>query len=116
MLCRGNGGNAHGMPDSAADLIPSRPSLPKLREAAAGCRACPLWEHATQTVFGAGSRSSVAMFAGEQPGDREDREGAPFVVPAGHLLDEARAQAGIDQRAVYVTNAGQHVQWDPRAK
>ena len=96
------------MADSAADLVPSRPSLPKLREAAAGCRACPLWEHATQTVFGAGSRSSVAMFVGEQPGDREDREGAPFVGPAGRVLDEALAEAGIDRRAVYVTNAVKH--------
>jgi uracil-DNA glycosylase len=104
------------MPDSAADLVPSRPSLPKLREAAAGCRACPLWEHATQTVFGAGSRSSVAMFVGEQPGDREDREGAPFVGPAGRVLDEALAQAGIDRRAVYVTNAVKHFKWEPRGK
>jgi len=104
------------MPDSAADLVPSRPSLPKLREAAAGCRACPLWEHATQTVFGAGSRSSVAMLVGEQPGDREDREGAPFVGPAGRVLDEALAQAGIDRRAVYVTNAVKHFKWEPRGK
>src|SRR5207248_9558095 len=107
---------AHGMPASAADLVPSRPSLPKLREAAAGCRACPLWEHATQTVFGAGSRSSVAMRVGEQPGDREDREGAPFVGPAGRVLDEALAQAGIDRRAVYVTNAVKHFKWEPRGK
>ena len=104
------------MADSAADLVPSRPSLQKLREAAAGCRACPLWEHATQTVFGAGSRSSVAMLVGEQPGDREDREGAPFVGPAGRVLDEALAQAGIDRRAVYVTNAVKHFKWEPRGK
>jgi DNA polymerase len=104
------------MPDSAADLVPSRPSLPKLREAAAGCRACPLWENATQTVFGAGSRTSVAMFVGEQPGDREDREGAPFVGPAGRVLDEALAQAGIDRRAAYVTNAVKHFKWEPRGK
>src|SRR5881394_4391045 len=116
MLCRGNGGNAHGMPDSAADLVPSRPSLPKLREAAAGCRACPLWEHATQTVFGAGLARSVAMFVGEQPGDREDREGAPFVGPAGRLLDEALVQAGIDRRAAYVTNAVKHFKWQARGK
>ncbi len=70
-------GKALEMPDSAHDLIPARPTLPTLREAAADCRACPLWEHATQTVFGAGSRRSVVMFVGEQPGDREDREGAP---------------------------------------
>ncbi len=104
------------MADSTADLVPSRPSLPKLREAAAGCRACPLWEDATQTVFGAGSRGSVAMLVGEQPGDREDREGAPFVGPAGRVLDEALAQAGIDRRAVYVTNAVKHFKWEPRGK
>src|SRR3954468_23786503 len=104
------------MPDSSAALVPPRPTLPKLREAAAGCRACPLWEHGTQTVFGAGSRNSVAMFVGEQPGDREDREGAPFVGPAGRLLDEALVQAGIDRRAAYVTNAVKHFKWEPRGK
>src|SRR6266550_3574985 len=100
MLRLAGGGNADGMPDPAADLVPPQLSLPKLREAAAGCRACPLWEDATQTVFGAGSRNSVAMFVGEQPGDREDREGAPFIGPAGRLLDDALVQAGIDRRAV----------------
>src|SRR5690348_13720420 len=109
-------GNPDGVPDSAADLVPARASLPKLREAAASCRACPLWENATQTVFGAGSRSSVAMFVGEQPGDREDLEGAPFVGPAGRLLDEALVQAGIDRRAAYVTNAVKHFKWEPRGK
>jgi uracil-DNA glycosylase family protein len=104
------------MPDSAAELVPPRPSLPKLRDAAAGCRACPLWENATQTVFGAGSGGSVAMFVGEQPGDREDREGAPFVGPAGRLLDEALELAGIDRRAAYVTNAVKHFKWEPRGK
>ena len=104
------------MTDSAADLVPARPTLPKLREAAAGCRACPLWEDATQTVFGAGARSSVAMLVGEQPGDREDREGEPFVGPAGRLLDEALVQAGIDRRAVYVTNAVKHFKWVARGK
>jgi DNA polymerase len=116
MLWVANRGNAHEMADSAADLVPSRPSLPKLREAAAGCRACPLWEDATQTVFGAGNRSSIAMFVGEQPGDREDREGAPFVGPAGRVLDEALAQVGIDRQAVYVTNAVKHFKWEPRGK
>jgi len=104
------------MPDSAADLVPPRPSLAKLREAAADCRACPLWEHATQTVFGAGSRSSVAMFVGEQPGDREDRAGAPFVGPAGRVFDEALELAGIDRGAAYVTNAVKHFKWEPRGK
>jgi DNA polymerase len=114
MLRLGSRGNALGMPESAADLVPPRPSLPKLREAAAGCRACPLWESATQTVFGAGSRNSTAMFVGEQPGDREDLEGAPFVGPAGRVLDDALAQAGIDRRSAYVTNAVKHFKWEPR--
>jgi uracil-DNA glycosylase len=104
------------MPDSAADLVPARPTLPKLREAAAGCRACPLWKDATQTVFGAGARGSAAMFVGEQPGDREDREGEPFVGPAGRLLDEALELAGIDRRTAYVTNAVKHFKWEPRGK
>jgi uracil-DNA glycosylase len=116
MLRPARAGNALGVPDSAADIVPPRPTLPKLRKAAAGCRACPLWENATQTVFGAGARSSVAMFVGEQPGDREDREGAPFVGPAGRLLDEALIQAGIDRRSVYVTNAVKHFKWEPRGK
>jgi uracil-DNA glycosylase len=116
MLRLAGGGNAAEMPDSAADLVPSRPSLPKLREAAAGCRACPLWENATQTVFGAGSRNSPAMFVGEQPGDREDVEGAPFVGPAGRVLDDALARAGIDRSTVYVTNAVKHFKWEPRGK
>jgi uracil-DNA glycosylase family protein len=116
MLRLARAGNALEVPDSAADLVPPRPTLPKLREAAAGCRACPLWENATQTVFGAGTRNSVAMFVGEQPGDREDLEGAPFVGPAGRLLDEALARAGIDRQAVYVTNAVKHFKWEPRGK
>jgi uracil-DNA glycosylase family protein len=104
------------VPDSAADLVPRRRTLAALREAAADCRACPLWEHATQTVFGAGSRGSAAMFVGEQPGDREDREGAPFVGPAGRVFDEALELAGIDRRTVYVTNAVKHFKWEPRGK
>jgi DNA polymerase len=101
---------------SAADLVPPRPSLPRLREAAADCRACPLWERGTQTVFGEGAARSVAMFVGEQPGDREDREGRPFVGPAGRLLDDALQQAGIDRDAAYVTNAVKHFKWEPRGK
>ena len=104
------------MRDPAENLLPVRPSLPKLREAAAGCRACPLWENAKQTVFGAGGRNAVAMFVGEQPGDREDREGAPFVGPAGRVLDEALELAGIDRGAAYVTNAVKHFKWEPRGK
>ena len=104
------------MADSAYDLIPARPTLPTLREAAADCRACPLWEHATQTVFGAGSRRSIVMFVGEQPGDREDREGAPFVGPAGRVFDEALDLVGLDRQAAYVTNAVKHFKWEPRGK
>src|SRR5689334_17069183 len=116
MLRPAKGGKAAGMPDSAASLVPSRPSLPKLRAAAARCRACPLWERGTQTVFGVGGASSVAMFVGEQPGDREDREGEPFVGPAGRVFDDALAEAGIDRRAIYVTNAVKHFKWEPRGK
>ena len=93
---------------SAADFIPPRPTLPKLREAAAGCRGCDLWLDATQTVFGEGSSHAVAMFVGEQPGDQEDRVGRPFVGPAGRLFDEALETAGIDRGLVYVTNAVKH--------
>src|SRR5690242_7721498 len=93
---------------SAADFIPPKPTLPRLREAAAGCRGCHLWEHATQTVFGEGPRTAEFMLVGEQPGDQEDRQGHPFVGPSGRLLDEALAAAGIDRRRVYVTNAVKH--------
>jgi len=104
------------MESSAAGLVPPRPTLPRLREAAAGCRACPLWERGTQTVFGEGHARSPAMFVGEQPGDREDLEGRPFVGPAGRLLDDALARAGIDRDAAYVTNAVKHFKWEPRGK
>jgi uracil-DNA glycosylase len=93
---------------SAADFIPARPTLPKLREAAAGCRGCQLWIDATQTVFGEGPRTAEVMLVGEQPGDQEDRQGHPFVGPSGRLLDEGLAAAGIDRRRVYVTNAVKH--------
>ncbi len=101
---------------SATELLPARPTLPTLRKAAAGCRACPLWERATQTVFGAGHDDAVVMFVGEQPGDREDLDGVPFVGPAGRVLDEALELAGIDRRAAYVTNAVKHFKWEPRGK
>jgi uracil-DNA glycosylase family protein len=104
------------MTRSAAPRIPDRPGLRNLREAAAGCRACPLWKRGTQTVFGAGRRSSKVMLVGEQPGDREDREGKPFVGPAGRVLDEALAEAGIDRGDVYVTNVVKHFKWIPRGK
>lgn len=104
------------MTRTAAPRIPDRPGLRNLREAAAGCRACPLWKRGTQTVFGAGRRSARVMLVGEQPGDREDREGKPFVGPAGRVLDEALAEAGIDRGDAYVTNVVKHFNWIPRGK
>ena len=93
---------------SAADFIPPRPTLASLRAAAAGCRGCHLWVHATQTVFGEGPRTAEVVLVGEQPGDQEDHQGHPFVGPSGRLLDEALSAAGIDRRRVYVTNAVKH--------
>jgi DNA polymerase len=86
-------------------------TLAALREVAAGCQACPLWQRATQTVFGEGAEGARAMFVGEQPGDEEDRQGRPFVGPAGRLLARALDEAGIDRRAAYVTNAVKHFKW-----
>src|SRR6266576_4226514 len=94
--------------DTAAALIPERPSLKKLREAAAGCKACPLWETGTQTVFGEGAAHADVVLVGEQPGDREDLEGRPFVGPAGAGLDRALEAASIERSTVYVTNAVKH--------
>jgi uracil-DNA glycosylase len=93
---------------SAADFIPPNPTLAKLREAAAGCRGCDLWVNATQTVFGEGPRAADVMLVGEQPGDQEDRQGHPFVGPAGKLLDTGLEQAGINRKRVYVTNSVKH--------
>jgi uracil-DNA glycosylase family protein len=104
------------MTDGAAISVPERPTLPKLRAAAAGCRACPLWENATQTVFGEGRAGATVMLVGEQPGSEEDVEGRPFVGPAGRLLDEALERAGIDRSATYVTNAVKHFKWEARGK
>jgi uracil-DNA glycosylase len=101
---------------AAVELIPERPTLPKLREAAADCRACPLWENATQTVFGEGLKRARVMLVGEQPGDREDIEGRPFVGPAGRILDQALEEAGIDRGDAYVTNVVKHFKWTPRGK
>jgi uracil-DNA glycosylase len=100
----------------AAEYLPERLSLSSLREAAADCRACPLWRTGTQTVFGEGAKSSEVMFVGEQPGDREDREGHPFVGPAGRLFDEALVEAGIDRKRAYVTNVVKHFKWQARGK
>ena len=101
---------------TAAPLVPERPTLNKLKEAAAGCRACPLWEHGTQTVFGEGSTSAEIVLVGEQPGDQEDLAGKPFVGPAGRLLDNALEQADIDRKLAYVTNVVKHFKWQPRGK
>lgn len=90
--------------------------LDSLRREAAACRACPLWKNATQTVFGEGPPDAEIMLVGEQPGDREDIQGRPFVGPAGLLLDRALAEAGVDRGRVYVTNAVKHFKFEPRGK
>jgi DNA polymerase len=91
-------------------------TLRAMRRDAADCRACPLWKNATRTVFGEGSERSSVMLVGEQPGDREDLEGRPFVGPAGRVLDRALADAGVDRAKVYVTNAVKHFKNEPRGK
>jgi len=101
---------------SAADFLPRRRDLASLREAARTCRGCPLCEDATQTVFGAGPASARLILLGEQPGDREDLEGMPFVGPAGLLLDRCLEEAAIDRAEVYLTNAVKHFKWEPRGK
>jgi uracil-DNA glycosylase family protein len=105
-----------GHNESAAALIPSNPTISSLRETARRCQACDLWKMGTQTVFGEGPSKARIVFVGEQPGDREDRTGHPFVGPAGLLLDKALVQAGIDRSEVYVTNAVKHFKWEPRGK
>jgi uracil-DNA glycosylase family protein len=102
--------------ETAAPLVPDKPSIPKLKEAAAGCTACPLHETGTQTVFGEGTSKAEVMFVGEQPGDQEDLRGKPFVGPAGKLLDKALEEAGIDRSQVYVTNVVKHFKWQARGK
>jgi uracil-DNA glycosylase len=102
--------------ETAAPLVPERPSVKKLKEAAAGCTACPLHETGTQTVFGEGATKARVVFVGEQPGDQEDQQGKPFVGPAGKLLDKALEDAGIDRSQVYVTNVVKHFKWQARGK
>jgi len=101
---------------SANDLIPPRPKLSSLKNAAADCKACDLWKKGTQTVFGDGSRRSNVLFVGEQPGNEEDLTGKPFVGPAGKLFDNALEEAGIDRKQTYVTNVVKHFKWEPRGK
>src|SRR3954451_11002135 len=100
----------------AAEFLPARITLPALRAAAKGCRGCELWRCGTQTVFGEGAARSRVMLVGEQPGDKEDLAGRPFVGPAGRLLDEALEAAGIDRADAYVTNAVKHFKWEARGK
>ncbi|HJT37112.1 MAG TPA: UdgX family uracil-DNA binding protein [Actinomycetota bacterium] len=101
---------------SAEPYVPERKSLGSLQEAVRGCRSCDLWQHATQAVLGEGKTHSDLMLVGEQPGDQEDKQGRPFVGPAGKLLDRALEEAGIDRRAVYVTNAVKHFKFRPQGK
>ncbi len=96
--------------------VPDTSSLTNMREAALGCTACPLYQNATQTVFGEGPKRAAIMLLGEQPGDQEDLSGKPFLGPAGQLLNRALAEAGIDRNSVYVTNTVKHFKWEPRGK
>ena len=101
---------------SAEEFFPKRKTLPAFREAAADCKACDLWKRGTQTVFGEGTRHAKIVFVGEQPGNEEDLTGKPFVGPAGRLLDNALAEAGIDRALTFVTNVVKHFKWEPRGK
>ena len=103
-------------PLTAASCIPDDPTLPELREAAFGCKACDLWKLGTQTVFGEGRMHARLMMVGEQPGDQEDLQGKPFVGPAGAMLNKALQAAGIERGDVYVTNIVKHFKWEPRGK
>ena len=94
----------------------AKSSIEAATRAAAKCRACDLWKNATQTVFGEGADRATVVFVGEQPGDKEDLAGHPFVGPAGKLLDEALLEAGVDRRKVYITNAVKHFKWEPATR
>ncbi len=115
--CARRGENPYARTDAA--LVSDRRAeerLHRLRRAARECRACPLWKRATQTVFGEGPASARVLLVGEQPGRQEDREGRPFVGPAGRLLDRALEAAGVDRRTVFVTNVVKHFKWTLRGK
>jgi uracil-DNA glycosylase family protein len=101
---------------SARDFLPEAHTVETLRQAAQSCKGCDLYKNATQTVFGEGPQKASVVFVGEQPGDQEDRQGHPFVGPAGRLLDKALAGAGIPREQVYVTNAVKHFKWIWRGK
>ncbi|MBA8793314.1 DNA polymerase [Friedmanniella endophytica] len=107
---------AHPAPVGAAQWVDPDADVPALREAAAGCRGCELWEPATQVVFSAGNDHAPLMLVGEQPGDQEDQRGIPFVGPAGQVLQRALAEAGIERSRVYVTNAVKHFRFELRGK
>src|SRR5207302_2776781 len=102
--------------DGAARLVPAGAGLGELRAAAARCTGCDLYRQATQTVFGHGSADARIVFVGEQPGDQEDRQGAPFVGPAGEVFDQALAEAGLEREKLYVTNAVKHFKFEQRGK
>jgi uracil-DNA glycosylase family protein len=102
--------------NDATPFLPERSSLTALRAAAAGCRGCHLWEPASQTVFGEGRKRARLMFVGEQPGDQEDRQGRPFVGPAGRELDRALEAAGIDRSDAYLTNVVKHFSFEERGR
>jgi uracil-DNA glycosylase len=102
--------------EGAAEFLPAKKTLPALREAVQDCRGCDLYRYATQAVAGEGPASSVIVFVGEQPGDEEDRQGRPFVGPAGRLFDRALEEAGIDRSHVFVTNAVKHFKFEERGK
>jgi len=103
-------------PRSALEFLPPRRDLSSLRVAAKDCRGCDLYRQATQVVFGVGPAPATIFLVGEQPGDREDMEGKPFVGPAGKLLDKCLESAGVDRGKVYITNAVKHFKWEPRGK
>src|ERR1700688_959592 len=103
-------------PRSALEFLPARHDLNSLRKAAKQCRGCDLYREAMQVVFGEGRVHAALLLVGEQPGDREDQQGKPFVGPAGQLLDNCLDSAGIDRTEVYVTNAVKHFKWEPRGK
>jgi DNA polymerase len=116
LSARVNGNADSVVADDATPFLPEQVGLQALREAACDCRACDLWRHATQTVFGEGPEDASMFFVGEAPGDREDKEGRPFVGPAGREFDEALAAVGIDRGEVYVTNAVKHFKFQERGK
>lgn len=105
-----------GVIEARDKKLPRLKTVEAARKAAKACRACPLWKHATQTVFGEGVEHASVMLVGEQPGDKEDLEGAPFVGPAGRILRQALGEAGVDMDDVYITNAVKHFKFEPRGK